>query len=83
MAGDAVTVIVGEEIRTTGGDLLGLFLERAVPRGMSAAETAAAIREQGGLVGLPHPFEQVPLVGRLAGAGGGVPFRTRQCDRLR
>jgi predicted metal-dependent phosphoesterase TrpH len=57
LAGDEIQVIVGEEIRTRDGDLLGLFLERAVPPGLSAADTAAAIREQGGLVGLPHPFD--------------------------
>jgi predicted metal-dependent phosphoesterase TrpH len=50
-------VIVGEEVRSADGDLLGLFLREAVPPGLSAAETAAAIREQGGLVGLPHPFD--------------------------
>jgi predicted metal-dependent phosphoesterase TrpH len=51
-------VIVGEEILTAAGDLIGLYLERAVPPGMSAPETAAAIREQGGIVGLPHPFDR-------------------------
>ena len=55
--GGALQVIVGEEIRSRDGDLLGLFLERAVPPGLSAAETSAAVREQGGLVGLPHPFD--------------------------
>lgn len=54
---EGITVIVGEEVRTLDGDLIGLFLERAVEPGLSAAETAAAIREQGGLVGLPHPFD--------------------------
>jgi predicted metal-dependent phosphoesterase TrpH len=48
---------VGEEIRSVDGDILGLFLDRPVPPGLSAEETAAAIREQGGLVGLPHPFD--------------------------
>lgn len=51
-------LIVGEEIRTADGDLLGLFLDRAVAPGLSALDTAAAIREQGGLVGLPHPFDR-------------------------
>jgi predicted metal-dependent phosphoesterase TrpH len=51
-------VIVGEEVRTADGDLIALFLERAVPPGMSAPETVAAIREQGGLVGIPHPFDR-------------------------
>jgi predicted metal-dependent phosphoesterase TrpH len=50
-------VIVGEEIRSADGDLLGLFLREPVPPGLTAAETAAAIHEQGGLVGLPHPFD--------------------------
>lgn len=58
LAPDGLTVIIGEEVRTRAGDLIGLFLERAVPPGMSPAETAAAIHEQGGLVGLPHPFDR-------------------------
>jgi hypothetical protein len=58
LAPDDIAIIVGEEVRSTEGDLIGLFLERAVPPGMSAAETAAAIHEQGGIVGLPHPFDR-------------------------
>jgi hypothetical protein len=58
LGGDDLQVIVGEEVRTREGDLIGLFLERPVPPGMDAAETAEAIREQGGLVGLPHPFDR-------------------------
>ena len=50
-------LIVGEEIRSSDGDLIGLFLEHAIPPGMSADETAAEIHQQGGLVGLPHPFD--------------------------
>lgn len=57
LAGDDVVVIVGEEVRSADGDLIGLFLERAVPPGLSARETAAAIHDQGGIVGLPHPFD--------------------------
>jgi hypothetical protein len=53
-----LTVIVGEEVRTLEGDLICLFLEEAVPRGLSAAETVAAARAQGGLVGIPHPFDR-------------------------
>lgn len=53
-----LTVLVGEEIRTTGGDLIGLFLERAVPPGLAPADAIAAVREQGGLVGIPHPFDR-------------------------
>lgn len=54
-----LTVIVGEEIRTAEGDMIAAFLERAVAPGMSAAETVAAVREQGGLVGIPHPFDRL------------------------
>jgi predicted metal-dependent phosphoesterase TrpH len=53
-----LSVIVGEEVRTLEGDLICLFLERPIPRGLSAAETVAAVREQGGLVGIPHPFDR-------------------------
>lgn len=49
-------VIVGEEISTREGHLIGLFLEEFIRPGMSALDTAMAIREQGGLVFLPHPF---------------------------
>jgi len=54
-----LTVIVGEEVRTADGDLIAAYLERAVAPGMSAAETVAAVREQGGLVGIPHPFDRL------------------------
>ncbi len=56
-APDGLTVIVGEEIKTADGDLIALFLERAVPPGLPAAETIARVRDQGGLVGIPHPFD--------------------------
>ena len=61
--GRPVTVIPGEEIRTDGqGELIGLFLKQEIPRGMSFAETIAAIREQGGLVYLPHPFDRLHAI---------------------
>ena len=56
-APDGLTVIVGEEVKTAAGDLICVFLERAIPPGLSVAETVAAAREQGGLVGIPHPFD--------------------------
>jgi predicted metal-dependent phosphoesterase TrpH/glycosyltransferase involved in cell wall biosynthesis len=56
----ALTVIAGEEIKTGGqGEVIGLFLEREIPRGLSFEDTIAAIREQGGLVYLPHPFDRM------------------------
>lgn len=48
-------VIVGEEIRTVGGDLIGLFLAERIPAGLNPLAAAAQIREQGGLVYVPHP----------------------------
>ena len=50
------TVIIGEEVSTRDGHLIGLFLRERVPPGMSVRDTAMAIRGQGGLVLLPHPF---------------------------
>ncbi len=49
-------VIVGEEVSSADGHILGLFLERCVPPGLSAEETVAAIHEQGGLAIAAHPF---------------------------
>jgi len=51
-------VIVGQEIRTTSGDLIGVFLEEAIPPGLSPAQAIAAVRAQGGLVGMAHPFDR-------------------------
>ena len=53
-------VVVGMEIDTAEGELIGLFLEEPVPLGLGAVETAERIRGQGGLVYLQHPF--YPLV---------------------
>ena len=52
-------VIVGEEIATREGEIIGLFLREAIPRGLSPEETIAAIREQQGLVYVPHPFDRI------------------------
>ncbi|UCC74577.1 MAG: PHP domain-containing protein [Gemmatimonadota bacterium] len=50
-------VIVGEEMKTAEGvDVTGLFISEKIPKGTPAVETAQAIREQGGLVYVPHPF---------------------------
>lgn len=49
-------VVIGEEVTTREGHLVGLFLRRAVPPGLSAAAAIDAIHAQGGLVFAPHPF---------------------------
>ena len=51
-------VLVGQEIRTRSGDLIGLFLHESIPPGLSTAEAIAAVRSQGGLVGVAHPFDR-------------------------
>jgi|HubBroStandDraft_4_1064222.scaffolds.fasta_scaffold17771_2 hypothetical protein len=56
-------VIVGEEVKTAGeGEVIGLFIEELIPRGMSLEETVAEIRRQGGLVYVPHPFDRLHSV---------------------
>jgi predicted metal-dependent phosphoesterase TrpH len=58
-----VRVIVGEEIMTARqGEVIGLFLEEKIPRGMTLEATIAAIRAQGGLVYVPHPFDRMHSV---------------------
>jgi predicted metal-dependent phosphoesterase TrpH len=54
-----IKVIVAEEVKTgEQGEVIGLFLEEKIPRGLSMAETIAEIRRQGGLVYVPHPFDR-------------------------
>jgi len=53
-----LTVIIGEEIKTADGDIIGLFLHEEVPPGLTAFATAQRIRAQGALVSIPHPFDR-------------------------
>jgi predicted metal-dependent phosphoesterase TrpH len=58
-----LVVIPGEEIKTDGqGEVIGLFLREEIPRGLSFGETVDAIREQGGVVYLPHPFDRLHAI---------------------
>lgn len=50
-------VIIGEEVKTISGELIGLFLHERIPFGLSPYETVRRIREQGGVVYVPHPFD--------------------------
>jgi predicted metal-dependent phosphoesterase TrpH len=50
-------VIVGEEVRTPNGDVIGLFLTERIPYVLPLAQVVSLIRGQGGLVYLPHPFD--------------------------
>jgi predicted metal-dependent phosphoesterase TrpH len=69
-------IIVGEEIRTPSGELIGLFLSERIPYVLPADEVVRRIRAQGGLVYAPHPFDPLraglrrPVLEALAAAGG-------------
>lgn len=63
-------VIPGEEVKTAEGvDVIGLYMDQRIPKGTPALETVARIKEQGGLVYLPHPFAR-------GKGGGGVLVET-------
>ena len=52
-------IIVGQEITTADGEIIGLFLKYPIEPGLRAQETVHKIHDQGGLVYIPHPFETV------------------------
>ena len=68
-------VIVGEELKTHAGEIIGLFLTERIPQGIPPLDAAAAIRAQGGVVYVPHPFDPMrrnmaePALHELATAG--------------
>ncbi len=60
---DGIKVIVAEEVKTADqGEVIGLFIEEKIPRGLTLQETIAEIRRQGGLVYVPHPFDRMHSV---------------------
>ncbi|MCL4498711.1 MAG: PHP domain-containing protein [Chloroflexi bacterium] len=69
-------IIVGEEIMTTDGEIIGLFLNEEIRPGLSAVETIYRIHEQGGLAIAPHPF--VIQLGDMGGRG--LWWKTAHCD---
>ncbi len=70
-------VIPSEEIKTAEGEIIGYFLQELIPKGLGPEETVARIHAQGGLAGVPHPFDrarsgsrlQTPALDRLVAAG--------------
>lgn len=52
------TVIVGEEVRSAQGEITGLFLKETIPPDLPPVETARLIKDQGGIVSIPHPFDR-------------------------
>ncbi len=70
------TVIPGEEVKSSEGEIIGLFLSEEIPGGLTPEETANQIRAQGGVVIVPHPFDplrrsplKTPALERLVAAG--------------
>lgn len=72
-----IRVIPSEEVKTNEGEIIGYFLKELVPKGLTPEETVQRIKDQGGLVGVPHPFDtmrtgsrlQTPALDRLVRAG--------------
>jgi len=60
---DGIKVIVAEEVKTADqGEVIGLFIEEKIQRGLTLEDTIAEIRRQGGLVYIPHPFDRMHAV---------------------
>jgi predicted metal-dependent phosphoesterase TrpH len=57
LSGGDPFIIVAEEVKTKEGEVIGLFLKEKVPPALSFDETLSLIKEQGGLVYVPHPFD--------------------------
>ncbi|HEY7201990.1 MAG TPA: CehA/McbA family metallohydrolase [Candidatus Dormibacteraeota bacterium] len=66
LAGRGPEIVIGSEVTSADGHVLGLYLARDVPHGMSAEATVAAIHDQGGLAVAPHPYSLALGVGDLA-----------------
>jgi predicted metal-dependent phosphoesterase TrpH len=81
LAAEKLRVIVGEEVSSRDGEIIGLFLERAIPRDLSAEDTIARIHEQGGIVSVPHPFSRNRLYHLKAAALERV-WRTIDCVEI-
>ncbi len=67
-----LAVIIGQEIETTDGNLIGLFLTHPVAGGLVPEDAAAAVRAQGGLVMVPHPEAGAPSPEGLRRIAGSV-----------
>jgi predicted metal-dependent phosphoesterase TrpH len=52
-------VVIAEEVKTNAGEIIGLFIQERIPRGLPPIETARLVREQGGLIVVPHPFDRL------------------------
>ena len=71
-----VTILVGQEVKTSSGDLIAVFLTEAIQSGLAPAAAIAAVRAQGGLVGIPHPFDRFRGSLLAGSSGSGEPRET-------
>jgi predicted metal-dependent phosphoesterase TrpH len=62
---DELRIILAEEIMTSAGEIIGLFLSQEIPAGLAPLETIARIKAQGGIVYLPHPFDHFRRSSRM------------------
>jgi predicted metal-dependent phosphoesterase TrpH len=68
-------VVAGQELRTAAGEIIGLFLSRRIASGLGPEAACEAVRAQGGIVYIPHPFDELrhalgtPVLDRLVAAG--------------
>lgn len=76
IAPPGLLIIPGEEVKSSEGEIIGLFLREEIPGGLTPEETAGRIRAQGGVVVVPHPFDPIrksplrtPALERLVAAG--------------
>jgi len=54
---DPELVIIGEEIKTTGGEILAAFVSEEIPSDLSPPETIQRLKDQGAFIGVSHPFD--------------------------
>jgi len=74
-------VLIGQEIRTTGGDMIGVFLDKVIEPGGTPASAIAAVRAQGGLIGIAHPFDRFRgSLGREQEGGSDIESIATQVD---
>lgn len=73
-----VFIIKGMEIRTNVGDVIGLFLDEEISA-TAFEDVVAEIRDQGGIVVLPHPFHRDVAPSRLADDVDLIEVRNGRC----
>ena len=50
-------IVIGEEVKTTSGEILAYYLKERLPKGISPEEAFLRLKEQGAFISLAHPFD--------------------------